>query len=65
MKSGIDKLLTPEETAEILGVTQSTLMVWRCTGKYNLPFVKIGRKVMYEPNAIKAFIKKRTVKTED
>ena len=39
------KLISPKETAEILGVTEGTLSVWRCTNRYDLPFVKIGSKV--------------------
>ena len=33
-------LLTPKQTAETLGVTIGTLAVWRCTGRYPLPFCK-------------------------
>ena len=29
-----DRLLTPEQTAEMLGVTMGTLSVWRCTKRY-------------------------------
>lgn len=54
-------LLTPTEAAAILGVSVGTLQVWRCTKRYPLPFVKIGRKAMYQPEAIQAFIERRTV----
>lgn len=57
----IDKLLTPKETADILGVSEGTLAVWRCTGRNNIDFVKIGRKVMYHPEDIKSFIERKTV----
>lgn len=40
-------LITPHKVSSILGVTTQTLAAWRCTGKYNLKFVKIGSKVMY------------------
>ena len=33
----IPKLITPEETAAVLNVTTSTLAVWRCTNRYDLP----------------------------
>ena len=49
-------LLTPKQAAEILGVTIGTLAVWRCTARYPLPFVKIGRRVMYRQNDIDNFI---------
>lgn len=43
----IDHLLTDDETAKIVGVTPGTLQVWRSTGRYKLPFVKVGRNVRY------------------
>ena len=55
----IHQLLTPEQAAEILGVTYQTLAVWRSTGRYNLPFVKVGRRVMYRAIDVEAFIKER------
>ena len=49
-------LLTPKQTAETLGVTIGTLAVWRCTARYPLTFVKIGRRVMYRQSDIDCFI---------
>lgn len=49
-------LLTPQKAAEILGVAIGTLAVWRCTARYPLPFVKIGRRVMYREQDINNFI---------
>jgi predicted DNA-binding transcriptional regulator AlpA len=54
-----DKLLTTEETAKILGLNPGTLSVWRSTGRYDLPFVKIGRHVKYLESDIYAFIEAR------
>lgn len=54
-----DRLLTPAQAAEILGVTHQTLAVWRSTGRYNLPFVKVGRRVMYRLTDIQGFIEER------
>ena len=59
------KLLTPEETAEILGVKVDTLCYWRCTGRYHLPFVKSGRLVRYRPRDIQDFIERRLVEWEE
>ena len=53
-------LLTPLQVSEMLGVKESTLMVWRSTGRYSLPFVKIGWKAMYRLEDIQAFIERRT-----
>ena len=51
---------TPEETAAYLGVRPATLAVWRCTGRYNLPFYKAGRKVYYQQSDLDAFIERMT-----
>ena len=55
-----DRLLNPQQAAHILRVEPSTLSVWRCTGRYQLPFVKMGRKVFYRFGDLQAFIASRT-----
>lgn len=61
-----DPLLTPPEAAVYLGVTENTLSVWRCVGRYNIQFVKVGRLVKYRKSALDAFLDRRTYgKTED
>lgn len=57
----ISRLLTVKETAKILRIKPSTLTHWRCVKRYNLKFVKIGRRVMYRPKDVNEFIKSRTV----
>ena len=57
-------LATPQATGSVLGVTEGTLSVWRCTGRYKLPFVKVGRKVCYRVGDVVAFIKNRTFRIE-
>lgn len=54
-------LLTPKQAAETLGVTENTLAVWRSSGRYSLPFVKVGRKVAYRVADLRLFIERRTV----
>ncbi len=54
-------LLTPEQAAGILGVTAGTLNVWCATRRYPLPYVKIGRKVMYRADDLERFAESRTV----
>ncbi len=53
-------LLTTEEAAKQLGVTAGTLQIWRCTRRYPLKFVKIGRKVRYRPADLEDFLQART-----
>lgn len=55
----LSPLLTPQEVAEILGVDVETLNVWRCTKRYNLPYVKAGRLVRYRASDVAAFIENR------
>ncbi len=55
----LPNLLTPKQVAERLGITTHTLAVWRCEGRYALPYVKSGRLVRYRESDIAAFIEKR------
>ncbi|MBE0567980.1 MAG: helix-turn-helix domain-containing protein [Krumholzibacteria bacterium] len=52
-------LLTPEQTAEILGVKPATLACWRCTKRYPLPYGNIGRMVRYRRSDVDRFIAER------
>lgn len=49
-------LLSPKEVARLLGVTEHTLAVWRCTQRYDLPFVKIGSRVRYRAADVAALL---------
>lgn len=49
-------LLDDEQAADYLGVKASTLAVWRCTDRYPLTYIKIGRKVRYRVKDILRFI---------
>ena len=62
---GTESLLTPAQTASLIGVTPHTLAVWRCSKRYPLAFIKVGRKVMYHPAAINQFLKRQTVEVAD
>ena len=55
-----EDLLNEVSAATLLGVTPGTLSVWRCTGRYNLPFIKIGRKVRYRRSDLIAWLNTRT-----
>lgn len=56
-----DPLFTPAEAAAYIGVTENTLSVWRCVGRYNIQFVKVGRLVKYRKSALDAFLDRRTI----
>jgi len=53
-------LLDDIQAAKLLDVTQGTLCVWRSTGRYNLPYVKVGRKVRYRAGDLREFLENRT-----
>ena len=55
----MNTLLTPAEVARYLGVTVGTLSVWRCTGRYPLNFIKVGRRVMYRQSDVENFVNGR------
>jgi predicted site-specific integrase-resolvase len=54
-------LLSAARAAEILNTSPQTLANWRNTGRYPLPYVKVGRLVRYHHSDLQAFIKARTV----
>lgn len=59
------KLLTPEQAADYLGVSPGTLGVWRSTKRYPLRYVRVGRRVMYRPEDVEAFVESRTESNTD
>jgi excisionase family DNA binding protein len=55
-----EPLMTPAEAADYLRVAEGTLTVWRCTGRHDLPFVRVGRRIMYRRSALDRWIDART-----
>ena len=49
-------LMKPEQAAEYLQITPSTLAVWRSNNRKKLPFVKIGGQVRYRRQDLDQFI---------
>ena len=54
------ELMDDKAAAAVLDVTPGTLSVWRSTGRYALPFVKVGRNVRYRRSDLLAWLEKRT-----
>jgi excisionase family DNA binding protein len=50
------QLLTRREAAAYLGLSEQTLAVWKCTKRYNLAYVMVGRLVKYRLADLNAFI---------
>lgn len=49
-----------KQAACALGVKTSTLAVWRSTGRYKLPYLKVGRLVRYRLADLAEFLARRT-----
>ncbi len=56
--------LSRQEAAHYLGVAPATLAVWSCTKRYDLPYVKVGRRVQYRLIDLDRFLESRTVRSE-
>lgn len=53
-------LLDSNAAGVVIDATPGTLSVWRSTGRYALPFIKVGRKVRYRRADLLAWLEKRT-----
>lgn len=51
-----DRLLTPDEVSQYLGVPVATLYRWRYRGE-GPRAVRIGRHLRYQPESVAAFVK--------
>jgi predicted DNA-binding transcriptional regulator AlpA len=56
----LSKLITPAETAAMLGLQEETLNVWRCKKK-GPSYTKIGSRVMYRAEDLQSYIESRLV----
>lgn len=59
--NGRGKAFSRRDAAAYLGVTPGTLAVWASTGRYNLPYAKIGDKSVYFENDLIAFVESSMV----
>ena len=57
--SSFDNLLDRKAAAKYLGVTPETLAVWKCTKRYNLKSIKVGRLVKYRKVDLIQFLEER------
>ena len=54
------RLLTPSQAGEYLGIKPQTLAVWRSCGRHDLPFVKVGGRVKYRRSDLDDWLAART-----
>lgn len=58
----LEELLSREQATKILGLKPGTLAVWKCTKRYDLPVVMVGRLPKYRPSDLLSFIERNTIK---
>ena len=52
----LEPMLSPKQVSEYTGVPVTTLAIWRCTGRVNIPYVKVGRAVRYRREDIETYL---------
>ena len=60
----IPDLLTPEDVAEITGLSLDTLAQWR-SQRWGIPYLKTGRSVRYDPAEMQAYLERCRVSVSD
>jgi predicted DNA-binding transcriptional regulator AlpA len=56
-----NRLLSRKEAAEFLGVSETTLAIWKSSKRYPLPCIKIGGLAKYRTSDLLHFIESRTI----
>lgn len=59
--NAVQFLLTDKEAAAYLNLSPSTLAVWRCTKRQDLPFIKLGRAVRYRQTDLDKWLESQTI----
>ena len=54
------ELMDNVSSANLIGIKPVTLSTWRSLGRYGIPFVKVGRKVMYRRQDLIDWLESRT-----
>lgn len=60
LSAKLNNLLDQNQAAQLLQITPGTLSVWRSTGRYSIPFIKVGRSVRYRLSDLITWIEGRT-----
>ena len=50
------RLLSPDEVAQILGVSTTTLAKWRQVGDPDLPYIRLAGRIRYRPADVEALL---------
>lgn len=60
---GVPRLMTAQEVAELLRVPRST--IYELARSRRIPFVKVGRRTLFVPQALLAWIAAQTIPPRD
>ena len=58
---GEKKLLNVEQAAAYLAIKPGTLRIWKCTNRYPIPYVRVGRLIKYRQDDLDNFLSQRRV----
>lgn len=53
--------LSRKEAAEYLGLQEQTLAAWASTKRYDLPYIRVGRRIRYRISDLEKFLERGTV----
>lgn len=56
-----DRMMPTREAAEYLGLAESTLVTWRSTRRVEIPYVKLGRRVLYRQRDLDVWLDAQAV----
>ena len=59
------ELLDNGPAAEYVGIEPHTLEIWRCTGRYKIRFIRVGRRIKYRRADLDDWLESRTVNAEE
>jgi excisionase family DNA binding protein len=61
MSATRDPLFPRVEAAEYIGVAPQTLAIWAMTGRYSLPYIRVGRLCKYRKSDLDKWLASRTI----
>jgi len=60
-KATSSDLLSRREAAKYLGIKEQTLAVWKCTKRFAIPVITVGRLIKYRRSDLDRFLNANTV----
>ena len=64
MTTTTEPLLDRKAAAAMLGIRAQTLAAWASSRRYGIPYIKVGRRAMYDPARLRLWLESRTVGLE-